>query len=153
MAIRVFFCPWSEQQTPEGLYIDNPIDAYLRDRTLSDPQTVGINYYARFSLAHRPDKSYMVKVMRGNLQPAEWTALDDLPSVRMMPPGAFDKTTASLSNQVKNQIYQALDALGVPRTVFDSAATVGGFLRNVLAELDPSAVSFGAWELEPNKWA
>lgn len=152
MAIRVFLCPWSEQQTAEGLEIDNPIDAYLRDKPLSAP-AIGINYYARLSQAHRPDKLYMLKAMRGNITAAEWTTLDDLPGVRMVPPGAFNKATSSIGNSVRNQIYQAMDALGVPRSVYDSAATLGGFLRNLLNELDPGVVSFGPWELEPNEWA
>lgn len=152
MAIRVFLCQWTEQQTADGLDIDNPIDAYLRDRTLS-AQVVGANYYARIALTKRPDKLYMLKAMRGDLTAAEWATLAGLPGVRMVPPGSFDKLTSSFNNPTRNQINTSLDALGVPRTAFTSAATVGGFLRNVLAELDSDNVSFGAWEKLPGEWA
>lgn len=152
MSIRVFLMPWSETVVSGGIDISNPISDYLANVSLSAP-VVSIDFYARRSLNTRPDKAYLVKVMRGNVQAAEWDALDALPGVQMLPPGAFDKTVASLNNPTRNRIYTALDGMGVPRSTLDSAATIGGFLRNVLAELDPANVGFGAWELEAAEWA
>jgi len=153
MTIRVFINTWTEQALPDGgLYIKDPIDTYLNDISLSAP-VVGMNYYARISLNKRPDRVYLIKAMRGNITEAEWTTLDNLPGVIMVPPGKFDDPIGSVKNPVKTKIYTALDSMGIPRTVFDSAATIGGFLRNMLAELGGEDNSFGAWELDPAEWA
>ena len=154
MAVRAFLCPWTEQALPGGgLHIRNPISDYFENVSLSDASAVFNYFYARMSAARRPDKLYMITAIRGNLTSAEWTAIDAIAGVHMMPPGAFDKNVSSLNSPTRNKIYTALDSLGVPRTALDSAATVGGFLRNVLAELDPGNVSFGAWEMLPAEWA
>lgn len=152
MAIRVFACLWTEQQQGSTLYITNPIDDHLTDVSLSAP-VVGQNYYARLSQAKRPDKLFMLKVMRGNLQPAEWDTLAALPNTQMVPAGAFDRTINSVPASIRNRVYQMLDALGVPRTVWTSAATVGGFLRNLLIELNSEQSGFGQWELDAAEWA
>jgi hypothetical protein len=153
MTIRAFLCQWTETATPDGgLFIDNPIDTALNDVTLSAP-VVGVNFYARLSLAKRPDRLYMLKIMRGNLTDAEWTFIDNIGGVQMLPAGSFDRATSTLNNPTKNRIYTALDSMGIARTVFDSAATIGGFLRNLTAELDPSRVGFGPWELLAAEWA
>jgi len=152
MAIRVFVNRWTEQEDGGILYIKDPIDDYLADISLSEP-VVGINYYARISLNKRPDRVYLIKVMRGNLTETEWTELGNLTGVRAIPPFRFDKLTSTINTSTKNKIYQALDALGIPRTTFDSAATMGGFLRNMLTELGGDSTGYGSYELEPAEWA
>ena len=152
MAIRVFINRWTEQQLEDGLYIKDPIDDYLDTVQLSAP-VVGMNYYAKISLNKRPDRNYLIKVMRGNITESEWTSLDNLPGVIMIPPARFDDPISGVKNPVKTKIYAALDSMGIPRSVFDSAATIGGFIRNMLTELGGDASGFGAWELEPADWA
>ena len=151
MAIRVFINQWTEQQDGDLLYIKDPIDDYLNDVSLSAP-VVSQNHFARIALNRRPDRLYLIKVMRGNLADAEWATLGNLQGVRMVPPGKFDDPISSIRNPVKNQIYTALDSMGIPRTTFDSAATIGGFLRNLLTELGGDATGFGAWELDAAEW-
>ena len=152
MAIRVFINRWNERQDGDLLYINDPIDDYLNNISLSAP-VVSLNFYARISLNKRPDRVYLIKAMRGNITDAEWTALDNLPDVIMVPPGRFDDPIGTVKTPVKTKIYTALDGMGIPRTVFDSAATIGGFLRNLLTELGGADTSFGAWELYPTEWA
>ena len=152
MAIRVFINRWVEEPQGDLLYIKDPIDTYLNDISLSAP-VVSRNYYARISLNKRPDRVYLVKVMRGNLTQAEWDSLGALSDVRAVPAFRFDKLTSTINTATKNKIYQALDALGIPRTTFDSSATFGGFLRNVLAEMDGGDTDFGTAELAPEEWA
>lgn len=152
MAIRVFLNQWTEQASGGLLYIKDPIDDYLADVSLSAP-VESVNFHAKIALSKRPDRVYLVKVMRGNLTAAEWTSLAALPGVVMLPPGRFDDPISSFNNPTKNKIYTALDGLGIPRTTLDSAASIGGFLRNVLTELDGSDSGFGAWELNAAEWA
>lgn len=152
MAIRVFINQWTEQESGGLVHISDPIDAYLANVSLS-ADVESVNYYARISLNKRPDRLYLIKAMRGNLTAAEWAALDDLPGVLMVPPGKFDDPISSIKNAVKTKIYAALDSMGIPRTTFDSAATIGGFLRNMLAELGGADTSFGAYELDAAEWA
>lgn len=152
MAIRVFLCLWSEEQNGDLLYIKDPIDEALNNTSLSAP-VVAMNYFARLSLAKRPDRQYMIKVMRGNLTADEWTSIGGIAGVRAVPPFRFDKQTSSIASSTKTKIYQALDNLGIPRTTFDSSATMGGFLRNMLHELDDQQSGFGAMELAADEWA
>lgn len=152
MAIRVFLCTWTEQLSGGLVYIANPIDDYLANISLS-ADIEGPTYYGKRALTNRPDKAFCIKVMRGNLLATEWDVLAALPGVRMVPPGAFDKLTSSLNNPARNKIYTVLDALGVPRSVFDSAATIGGFFRNLLIDLNNSETGFGPWELAAAEWA
>lgn len=152
MAIRVFINRWAEQQDSGLLYIKDPIDDYLNNVVLSAP-VVSMNYHARIALNKRPDRVYLIKVMRGNLTEAEWATLGGLPGAAMVPPGRFDDSIGTINNQIKNKIYAALDSMGIPRTTFDSAATIGGFLRNLLTELGGDAGGFGSWELEAPEWA
>lgn len=152
MAIRIFINQWTEQQDGGLLYIKDPIDDYLNNVSLSAP-VESANYYARLSLNKKPDRAYLIKAMRGNLTEAEWTTLDNLPGVIMVPPGRFDDPISTVKNPVKTKIYTALDGMGIPRTVFDSAATIGGFFRNLLTELGGSSTGFGSWELLPAEWA
>jgi hypothetical protein len=152
MAIRVFINRWAEQQDGDTLYIKDPIDDYLNDISLSAP-VESTNYYARISLNRRPDRVYLIKVMRGDLTQAEWDSLGALTGVRAVPAFRFDKLTSTVNTSTKNKIYQVLDALGIPRTTFDSSATFGGFLRNVLKELDETQESFGTIETLPEEWA
>lgn len=152
MAIRVFINQWAEQLAGELLYIKDPIDEHLMNASLSAP-VESANFYAKPSLSKRPDRLYLIKVMRGNLAEAEWTALDNLPGVIMVPPGRFDDPTSTIKNPAKAKIYSSLDSMGIPRTTLDSAATIGGFLRNLLTELSGNDTGFGAWELEAAEWA
>jgi hypothetical protein len=152
MAIRVFINRWAEQQDGDTLFINDPIDDYLNNISLSAPVD-SHNYYARISLNNRPDRVYLIKVMRGNLTAAEWASFDALTGVRAVPAVRFDRATSTITTTMRNKIYQALDALGIPRTTYTSSATFGGFLRNVLHELDTSAEGFGAIENLPNEWA
>lgn len=154
MAIRVFLNQWTEVPLGDGrVYIKDPIDEYLTNVSLSDPLTFMQNFHGSFGLTNRPDRVYLLKVIQGNLTDAEWATLAALPGVRAVPPGAFDKTISSINNPTKNKIYAVLDSLGIPRSVFDSAPTVGSFLRNVLTELNGGAVSFGPLELASAEWA
>lgn len=152
MAIRVFFNRWAEEASGGLLYIKDPIDEYLANVSLSAP-VESINFHARIALNKRPDRVYLVKAMRGNLTTAEWDSLAAVPGVLMVPPGRFDDPVSSLKNPVKTKIYAALDNLGIPRSTFDSAASIGGFLRNVLLELNGADSGFGAWESDPAEWA
>ena len=152
MAIRVFLNRWTEQQDGDLLYIKDPIDDYLNDVSLSAP-VVSMNCYARIALSKRPDRVYLIKVMRGNLQEAEWTELGNLTGVKAVPPFRFNAPTTNVSTSMRNRIFQALDALGIPRTTFTSAPTIGNFLRNLLTELDGGARDFGSMELEVDEWA
>lgn len=152
MAIRVFLCTWTEQQDGEVLYIKDPIDEALNDTSLSAP-VVSLNYFGRLSLARRPDKSYLLKIMRGNLTEAEWSNIGQIPGVRAVPPFRFDKSTSTIGGATKAKIYQGLDALGIPRSTFDSASTMGGFLRNMLREIDDQQAGFGDIELSADEWA
>ena len=155
MAIRVFINVWSEQQDGSTLYIKDPIAEYLNNVSLSDPGAVFVHKHSRISAGNgnRPDKAFCVTVGRGNLTAGEWATLAALPGVRMVPPGSFNKTISSLNNPTKNKIYTALDALAIPRTTLDSAATVGGFLRNVLEFLGGDDRDFGPWESLTAEWA
>lgn len=151
MAIRVFLCTWTEEQSGGLVYIHNPIDDYLANISLSAP-VEGPNYYGKIALNRRPDKAFCIKVMRGSLTQGEWGTLAALPGVRAVPPGSFDKATSNINNPTKNKIYAVLDALGVSRSVFDSSATVGGFLRNLLLDLNNAEQGFGSWELDAAEW-
>lgn len=153
MKIRVFLCQWTEVVTEGQVSIENPIDTALSDVRLSDPLIIGRNFYARVSQAKRPDKLYMIKVMRGDLADAEWTFIDNIGGVQMVPPTSFDAPVSSFNTPTRNRIYSALDSLGIPRTIFASASSVGGFLRNLTAELDPARVGFDDWELLTTEWA
>lgn len=153
MAIRVFINTWSENQiSQDRLRITDPIDEYLANISLSAP-VVSNNYYGKIALNKRPDRSFLLKIMEGNLTDSEWNNLNALANVTMIPPHAFDLPITAVKNNIKNQIYAALDSLGISRTLFDSAATVGGFLRNVLIDLNDDEVGFGAYELTPESWA
>lgn len=152
MAIRVFINRWAEQQDGDTLYISDPIDEYLNNVSLSAP-VESQNYYARISLDRRPDRVYLIKVMRGNLAQSEWDSLNALTGVRMVPAFRFDKTIASISATNRQKIGAILNTLGIPSTTLSSAATFGGFLRNVLHELDDSAEGFGAIETQPAEWS
>lgn len=152
MAIRVFVNKWIEESSGGLIYIKDPIDDYLADISLSAP-VESANYYARIALNKRPDRMYLIKIMRGNLAQAEWDSLGELTGVRAVPAFRFDKLTSTINTSTKNKIYQVLDALGIPRTTFYSSATFGGFLRNVLKELDETADGFGVIETLPEEWA
>lgn len=154
MAIRVFLNLWTEQILPNGqLYIEDPIDEYLTDISVSDPNFKGQNYYGRMSLNNRPDKIFLLKICKGNLQPAEWDTLAALPGVKMVPPAPFDFPTASVPANIVAKVYKVLDALSIPRDTFDSSPTVGAFFRNLLKELDSNYQGFGDDELTPLDWA
>ena len=153
MAIRVFINQWTEQDVGNGsLHIKDPIDDYLNSTSLSAP-VVSMNYFAPIALNNRPQRVYLIKVMRGNLATTEWDTLDALPGVIMVPPGRFDDPISTVKTPVRNNIYAALDSLAIPRTTFDSAATIGEFLRNLLTDLGADATGFGEWELEAAEWA
>ncbi len=152
MAIRVFINRWAEEQNGELLQINDPIDAYLRNVSLSAP-VVSQNYYAMIGLNKRPNRVYLIKIMRGNLTQAEWDNLGTVSNVRAVPAFRFNKQTSTINTPIKNKIYQALDELGIPLTTFDSAATFGGFLRNVLKELDETRTGFGTLETAQEEWA
>lgn len=152
MAIRVFINQWTEQASGGLLYIKDPIDDYLADVSLSAP-VVSVNFHAKIALSKRPDRVYLVKAMRGNLTDAEWTTLGGIPGVIAVPPGRFDDPVSSFNNPTKNKIYTALDSMGIPRSTFDSASSIGGFLRNLLTELGGADSGFGTWELNAAEWA
>ena len=152
MAIRVFLNRWVEEPQGDQLYIKDPIDDYLANISLSAPVDSS-NFYARIALSKRPDRVYLIKVMRGDLTLAEWDSLGALTGVRAVPAFRVDKLTSTVNTSTKNKIYQVLDQLGIPRTTFDSSATFGGFLRNVLKELDETAEGFGVIETLPEEWA
>lgn len=153
MAIRVFVNRWTESPSGSNIQITDPIDAYLNNVSLSDPAFWAQNFISRTSLNKRPDKLYLIKVASGNLTDAEWATLGGLAGVIAVPPGRFDDPISTVKNPVKTKIYSFLDANGIPRTVFDSAATIGGFLRNMLIEVGSGDTSFGQLELMPAEWA
>ena len=152
MAIRVFVNRWIEQPNSEGLHIEDPIDNALANVSLS-ADVRSRNYYAKLGLSRRPDRLYLIKVMQGNLTNAEWASISEIPGVTMVPHGRFDDAISTIKNPVKTKIYRFLDANGIPRTTFDSAPTIGGFLRNMLTELDSTEPGFGDIELMPAEWA
>lgn len=153
MAIRAFLCRWTESQNGEFVAIENPIDQYLNDVSLSDPSVVGINFYARLSQAKRPNRLYMLKIIRGNLTTQEWNSIGAITGVRMSPAFKFSTPVSAVPTNVRSAIRSALDSVGCPRSVYDSAPTVGAFLRNLTAELNPDRVGFGGWELSDDEWA
>lgn len=152
MAIRVFLNKWAESPNGSNIQIKDPIDEYLNSVSLSAP-VVSLNHYAKMSLSNRPDRAYNIKVMRGDLTAAEWATLGGLAGVIAVPPGRFDDAISTIKTPVKTKIYSALDGLGIPRSAFDSAATIGGFIRNMLTELGGQQSGFGQWELLPAEWA
>lgn len=152
MAIRAYLTKWHEVDAGGLIYIRDAIDDHLDAASLSASIDTA-TYDARRGAGFRPDRLYRVRVLRGNLTQAEWDAIAALPDVRAIPNFRFDKQTNTIGASVKNKIYQALDALGIPRTAFDSSATLGGFLRNVLTELASDERGFGQWELLPDEWA
>ncbi len=152
MAIRVFLNVWTEQQNGNLAHIKEPIDAALANVALSAP-VESSNYYGRRALNHRPDKLYLVKVMWGNLTAAEWDGINAIQGVKMLPPMPFNTPVSSIPNNLKNKIVSVLDGLGIPNTVYTSASTIGGALRNILAEMNSEDESFGDAELSPDEWA
>lgn len=153
MAIRVFINQWTEFPSGGLVHIKDPIDAYLADVSLSAP-VVGQNFHANISPGtKRPDRAYLVKVMRGDLAAAEWDMLAGLPDVRMVPPKVLGTLVSALNTPARNAIYAVIDPLGIPRTTLTAAATLGDFLHNVLAELGSGYASFGTWELLDAEWA
>lgn len=152
MAIRLFLNVWTEEQQGDILYIKDPIDEALANVSLSAP-VESTNYYGRISLNHRPDKLYMVKVMRGNLTNAEWDQINAIPGVRMFPPMPFNTPVENIKPSLKTKLLNVFDAMGIPRTVYNSAPTVGNALRNILAEMNSQEESFGDAELAPDDWA
>lgn len=155
MAIRVFLNTWTERTEGGTLHIIDPIADYLNNVSLSDPQAVFIHLHSRISAGNgnRPDKAFLVTVGSGNLTSTEWDTLGSLTGVRAVPPAAFDRTIASLNNPTKNNIRNGLTSLGIPTSTLDSAATVGGFLRNVLEYLGGETQDFGSWESLLSEWA
>jgi hypothetical protein len=153
MAIRIFLNVWTEELLPDGgLYIKDPIDEALSNVSLSS-EVVSSNYYGRISNNNRPDKLFLIKIMKGNLANNEWDYINAIPRVKMLPPMPFNTPIASISTTLKNNILKVLDSLGIPRTVYTSSTTIGGALRNILAEMNSEATSFGSIENTPDEWA
>lgn len=152
MAIRIFLTQWTEQPAGDLIYIREPIAEALNDVSLSAPVQI-THFRARRAANARPDKGHYIVVVSGNLTAAEWDMLAGLPGVRMLPAARFDTQLASVPVKIRNQIYTALDALGIPRTTYTSATTVGGFLRNVQRDLSEEYSGFGQMEAQPADWA
>lgn len=106
--------------------------------------------YAKANLTTHP---WMVKVIRGNLAQAEWDAISALPGVKAIPPFRYDKPTSTIGASVKTKIYQAMDGLAIPRSVFDNAATMGEFMLRTMQFLDDGRKDFGSWENLIDEWA
>lgn len=152
MAIRIFFTQWTEQASGGLVYIKEPITEALGNLSLSAPVEI-TNYIARRAANYRPDKGHFIVVVRGNLTTAEWDMLAGLAGVRMLPAARFDMQLSSVPVKIRNQIYAALDALGISRTTYDSSTTVGGFLRNVQQDLNNTYSGYGEAETLPAEWA
>jgi len=151
MAIRIFLNVWTEEESGGLVQVKDPIDEALANISLSAPVDMR-TFHARRSLANRPDKLFLIKVIKGNLTSAEWTQIDSIPGVRMLPAFRFDMPISEVPTTIKNNIKTKLNALGVPREVFDGAATVGGFFRNVLTWLNDDYLGYGDIEMEPAEW-
>ena len=156
MAIRVFISKWSEATLANGnIQITDDIDEYLADLSLSAP-VVSINSYGATDpqQGNRPGKTYLLKVMRGDLLQSEWDDLHALQNVDMFPPHDFNQLIGELSNPQRNAIQQVLNFVGIPdNQVMSDTDTYGGMLKNILLHMNADNGGWGEWETLPSEWA